>query len=82
MNEYKRNYLKNTLIEVVVLDDESIDLRNRLSIISINGTIGFIFILITLFIFLNKKSGLWGCCWYPFYDLFYVNHDIIDGIYD
>jgi len=59
VEQFKANYLKNTPINVVLLDDESIDVRNRLSIIAINGSIGFTLIILILFIFLNPRSGLW-----------------------
>ncbi|MBN1688053.1 MAG: efflux RND transporter permease subunit [Candidatus Omnitrophica bacterium] len=63
---YEKNQLAGTSIRVLFLDDESIDLRNRLSIIGINGGIGFILILITLFLFLNKRSGIWVALGIPF----------------
>lgn len=66
VKRFEENNLKGTPIQVVVLDDESIDVRNRLSIISINGAIGFVLILITLFIFLNKRSGIWVGLGIPF----------------
>lgn len=58
--------LKNSDIKIVPLDDESITVRNRLSIVQINGAIGFIFILIMLFIFLDFKSGLYVALGIPF----------------
>jgi len=64
--EFERNNLEGTPIELTLLDDESIDIRNRLQLISINGTIGFVLILITLFIFLNKSSGIWVAMGIPF----------------
>ena len=66
VGNFKDNSLKDVPIELILLDDESIDIRNRLSLISINGTIGFIFILCTLFIFLDKRSGLWVAVGIPF----------------
>ncbi|MCG2724858.1 MAG: efflux RND transporter permease subunit, partial [Elusimicrobia bacterium] len=62
---FKTN-LKGTSIKVVMLDDESIDLKNRLSLIVINGSIGFVLILISLFVFLNFKSGFWVALGLPF----------------
>jgi len=53
-------------IQLVVLDDESFEVRNRLSIISTNGAIGFILILLTLFLFLNKRAGIWVALGIPF----------------
>jgi multidrug efflux pump subunit AcrB len=66
VDEFSETNLKHTSIELVILDDESYDVRNRLSIISINGAIGFGLILLTLFIFLNKRSGLWVAMGIPF----------------
>jgi multidrug efflux pump subunit AcrB len=53
-------------LSVVLMDDESFDVTNRLSIIYSNGLIGFIFILIVLFIFLDFKSGFWVAMGVPF----------------
>jgi len=66
VERFRDNNLKDAPIEVVLLDDESIDVRNRLGLITINGGIGFILILITLFIFLNKRAGLWVAMGIPF----------------
>jgi len=66
VRQFKEQHLKNTPIDAVTLDDESIDLRNRLFIIATNGGIGFILILISLFMFLNKRSGLWVGLGIPF----------------
>ncbi len=65
-NNFQKNSLKNTGIELVSLDDESVDLRNRLSLIVANGSIGFVFILITLFVFLDFRSGVWVAIGIPF----------------
>ena len=56
----------NGKIGIAILDDESFDVRNRLSIIGLNGAIGFILILLTLFAFLNFSSGLWVAMGIPF----------------
>ena len=66
VDDFRENHLQGTPIELVLLDDESYDVRNRLSIIAINGSIGFALILITLFIFLNKRAGLWVAMGIPF----------------
>ena len=58
--------LKGTSIDVITLDDESFDLKNRLNLIIINGSIGFVLILILLFVFLNFKSGFWVALGLPF----------------
>ena len=66
VNEFKANNLLDANVKLVILDDESYDVRNRLSIIATNGGIGFILILLTLFLFLNKKSGFWVAMGIPF----------------
>lgn len=66
VDDFRENHLKNVPIEIVLLDDESIDVRNRLSIIALNGGMGFVLILIALFLFLNKRSGIWVAMGIPF----------------
>jgi len=66
VSSFEKNSLKKIPIQLVLLDDESVDVRNRLSLISLNGSIGFILILIILFIFLNKSSGFWVAIGIPF----------------
>lgn len=66
VKNFEENNLKGTSVKLVLLDDESLDIRNRLSLIALNGTIGFILILITLFIFLNRRAGLWVAMGIPF----------------
>ena len=66
IKNFQNNSLQDTNIQLVALDDESVDLKNRLSIVVANGTIGFILILIILFIFLNFKSGIWVAMGIPF----------------
>ncbi|MBU2574774.1 MAG: efflux RND transporter permease subunit [Elusimicrobia bacterium] len=66
---FKSN-IKGASIEIITLDDESFDLKNRLSLIVINGSIGFVLILILLFSFLNFKSGFWVALGLPFTILF------------
>ncbi len=63
---FRENTLKGTDIELVLLDDESFDVRNRLSLITFNGAIGFILVLIILFVFLDLRSGLWVALGIPF----------------
>ncbi len=53
-------------LRIVYADDESYDVRNRLSIIAVNGIAGFLLILIVLFIFLDIKSGIWVAAGIPF----------------
>ena len=64
--QYEQTVLDNTSVKVAFLDDESIDVRNRLSIVSSNGLLGFCLIVLTLFIFLNKRSGFWVALGIPF----------------
>ncbi|MFC1512454.1 efflux RND transporter permease subunit [bacterium] len=66
VNRFRENYTKESPIDIVLLDDESMDVRNRLHIISVNGGIGFLLILLMLFLFLNKKSGFWVGMGIPF----------------
>lgn len=63
---YISNNLRNSDIQLVILDDESYEVRNRLGIISTNGAIGFTLILIMLFLFLNKRAGVWVAMGIPF----------------
>ena len=66
VDDFKSNNLHKSDIQLVILDDESYEVRNRLSIISTNGAIGFILILLTLFLFLNKRAGVWVALGIPF----------------
>ncbi|MBU0571848.1 MAG: efflux RND transporter permease subunit [Candidatus Omnitrophica bacterium] len=63
---FSDNTLKDTGIELILLDDESFDVRNRLSLITMNGAIGFILVVIILFVFLDLRSGLWVALGIPF----------------
>lgn len=64
--DFTNNNLKGTPIKLILLDDESIDVRNRLSIIGMNAVIGFVLIIIVLFTFLNIRSGIWVAMGIPF----------------
>ncbi|WP_122892677.1 efflux RND transporter permease subunit [Prosthecochloris sp. ZM_2] len=66
VEHYRSVQPEGTPLRVVSLDDESLDLQNRLSIIGINGSIGFVLILIVLFIFLDARSGFWVALGIPF----------------
>ncbi|MCK5385848.1 MAG: efflux RND transporter permease subunit, partial [Gammaproteobacteria bacterium] len=66
IDDFIANNLRHSNIQLVILDDESFEVRNRLSIISTNGAIGFTLILITLFLFLNKRAGVWVAMGIPF----------------
>ena len=61
---------ENSGLVAVLLDDESYDVRNRLSIISGNALIGFALILLVLSVFLNKKTAIWVSFGIPFSFLF------------
>lgn len=63
---FQKNNLEGTEIKLIPMDDESVDLKNRLSIVVANGSIGFAMILIMLFIFLDFRSGIWVAMGIPF----------------
>ena len=56
----------NPSIEIIQMDDESYAVRNRLNIISTNGVIGFLLIVLVLLIFLDLKTGFWVAMGIPF----------------
>ncbi|MBN1798922.1 MAG: efflux RND transporter permease subunit [Spirochaetales bacterium] len=64
--EFTENTLAQTNIELHFMDDESVSVRNRLSIITSNGLLGFILIVVILFIFLDAKSSIWVAMGIPF----------------
>jgi len=66
VDEFRANNLRHSNVQLVILDDESFDVRNRLFIIATNGAIGFVLILLTLFAFLNRRSGIWVAMGIPF----------------
>ncbi len=66
VDRFKKNALSGTSVETVIMDDESMSVKDRLSLISLNGMIGFVLILITLFLFLDFSSGLWVAAGIPF----------------
>ena len=53
-------------VDYVLIDDESYDVRNRLDIIGANGLIGFLLIVLVLFLFLDFKTGVWVALGIPF----------------
>lgn len=65
IDQYEKTY-KDAPISLVIMDDESYDVRNRISLIAGNGIVGFILITLILFIFLDFKSGLWVGMGIPF----------------
>lgn len=66
VDRFQKNNLEGSRIELALLDDESIDVRNRLTLIRDNGILGFVLILIMLFIFLNPRAGFWVAMGLPF----------------
>ncbi|MFH1380460.1 MAG: efflux RND transporter permease subunit [bacterium] len=66
VERFKVANLQDSPINVVLLDDESVDLRNRLSLIKRNGSFGFILVIIMLIIFLDMRSALWVAMGIPF----------------
>ena len=53
-------------IQIILLDDESTDVRNRLSLIISNGATGFLLIIAVLFFALNFKTAFWVSMGIPF----------------
>ncbi len=66
VEKFSKTSLAGTSLKIVLLDDESINVRNRLELISWNGSIGLILILVMLFLFLNPQSGFWVSLGIPF----------------
>lgn len=66
VEEFQKSALEGSSIKVVLLDDESRGVRNRLELISWNGSIGLFLILAMLFLFLNPQSGFWVSLGIPF----------------
>lgn len=65
IDQFKNND-PNSPVGFVLIDDESYDVKNRLSLIGSNGLIGFVLIIIVLFLFLDFKSGIWVAMGIPF----------------
>jgi multidrug efflux pump subunit AcrB len=57
---------KNAPIGIVLMDDESYAVTNRLDIVSTNGLLGFVLIIVVLLVFLNLKTGFWVAMGIPF----------------
>jgi multidrug efflux pump subunit AcrB len=53
-------------IDLIIMDDESYDIRNRIGLISGNGALGFVLIIVILFLFLDFRSGFWVALGIPF----------------
>ncbi|MDA3901142.1 MAG: efflux RND transporter permease subunit [Spirochaetes bacterium] len=64
--EFEKNSLAGSEVKVVLVDDESVAVKDRLSLVTNNGILGFSLILIVLFIFLNAKAGVWVAFGLPF----------------
>lgn len=65
VEEFNKNN-EDSPISIVPMDDESYDVRNRLSLIASNGVFGFILIVVVLFIFLDLRAGIWVAMGIPF----------------
>ncbi len=57
---------KDSNIGIVLMDDESFAVQNRLSIITTNGLIGFALIVIILCLFMDLKTSFWVAMGIPF----------------
>jgi multidrug efflux pump subunit AcrB len=66
LEKFRTSHLRNTDIELIMLKDESTSVKDRISLIVKNGILGFILIIILLFIFLDFKSGFWVALGIPF----------------
>jgi multidrug efflux pump subunit AcrB/outer membrane protein TolC len=66
LNRFRSTYLIDSPIALVPMDDESVDLRNRLGIVASNGIMGFGLIAVLLMVFLNARSGFWVALGIPF----------------
>ncbi|MFH1768580.1 MAG: efflux RND transporter permease subunit [Candidatus Omnitrophota bacterium] len=66
VSDFEKSYCAGTPVKTTLLDDESVDVRNRLSIVTINAMIGFSLILITLILFLDLRSSIWVVLGIPF----------------
>lgn len=56
----------NDGLGIILMDDESLEVKNRISLIASNGLIGFGLIVFTLFLFLDLRSGFWVALGIPF----------------
>lgn len=60
------NANKESSIGIVLMDDESYAVTNRLKIIGSNGLLGFFLIFVILLFFLDVKAGFWVAMGIPF----------------
>ena len=66
LDRFKTIYLKDQSVAITLFDDESITLRNQLSMIATNGVIGFVLIVLALIVFLNRQAAFWVAMGLPF----------------
>ncbi len=68
LNEIKKvkHVFESNDLDIVLMDDESSDVRNRLSLILSNGATGFALIVLVLFFALNLKTAFWVSMGIPF----------------
>jgi multidrug efflux pump subunit AcrB len=69
IKDFTKKYIQDNPdapIEIVYMDDESIGVNSRLSLVLGNGFVGFILIILILFVFLDFKSGFWVAMGIPF----------------
>ncbi|RPJ03229.1 MAG: efflux RND transporter permease subunit, partial [Spirochaetaceae bacterium] len=65
-DEFAKTMLVGNGIMLRTLEDQSTGVRNRLSIISSNGLMGFILVVLVLFALLDAKSSFWVGMSIPF----------------
>lgn len=53
-------------VKLILIDDESYDVKNRLELIGMNGIVGFVLIVLVLFLFMDFRSGIWVAMGIPF----------------
>ncbi len=56
----------NNQIQAIILDDRTINLRQRLELLRNNGLIGLIMVIVTLGVFLNLRMSFWVSIGIPF----------------
>ncbi len=57
---------QNNQIQAIVLDDRTINLRQRLELLRNNGLIGLLMVIITLGVFMNLRLSFWVSIGIPF----------------
>lgn len=66
VDEFRDSTLKNSPFKIVLASDGSRSVRDRLALIVSNGSFGFVLVLVSLFMFLNFRSGFWVAIGIPF----------------